>query len=275
MALSTTVAAAPRSPGHFLTDTVVIAKRNLTKVMRTPQLIFFNSVQPIMFTLLFRYVFGGSIPMPPPWRYVDYLIPGIIVQTSLFGGAGTAIAMAEDIKGGIIDRFRSLPMSRAAVLSGRTFADVVRLLFVIALLFVVGMAVGFRFHNGVGPAVVAVVLCLLFGFAFLWFFAFIGMTVKDTETAQVAAFLPVFPLAFASSIFTQISTMPGWLQVFARNQPVTQCVNAVRALTQGHDRMVQLGYPESTSSLVVKAVIWCVIIVAVFAPLAINRYRKG
>jgi ABC-type multidrug transport system permease subunit len=119
------------------------------------------------------------------------------------------------------------------------------------------------------------VLCLLFGFAFLWFFAFIGMTVKDTETAQVAAFLPVFPLAFASSIFTQIKTMPGWLQVFARNQPVTQCVNAVRALTQGHDRMVKLDYPESTRALVVKAVIWCVIIVAVFAPMAINRYRKG
>jgi ABC transporter DrrB family efflux protein len=274
MALSTTVAAAPRSPGHFITDSIVIAKRNLSKVLRTPQLIFFNSVQPIMFTLLFRYVFGGSIPLPG-MRYVDYLIPGIIVQTSLFGGAGTAIAMADDIKGGIIDRFRSLPMSRAAVLAGRTFADVVRLLFVIALLFIVGMAVGFRFHNGVGPAVVAVVLCLLFGFAFLWFFAFIGMTVKDTETAQVAAFLPVFPLAFASSIFTQIKNMPGWLQVFARNQPVTKCVNAVRALTQGHDRMVKLGYPESTSKLVVQALIWCVVIVAAFAPLAINRYRKG
>jgi ABC transporter DrrB family efflux protein len=274
MALSTSVAAAPRSPGHIISDSIVIAKRNLTKVMRTPQLIFFNSVQPIMFTLLFRYVFGGSIQLPGI-RYVDYLIPGIIVQTSLFGGAGTAIAMADDIKGGIIDRFRSLPMSRAAVLAGRTFADVVRLLFVIALLFIVGMAVGFRFHNGFGPAVVAVVLCLIFGFAFLWFFAFIGMTVKDTETAQVAAFLPVFPLAFASSIFTRIQNMPGWLQVFARNQPVTKCVNAVRALTQGHDHMVQLGYPESTSKLVLQALIWCVIIVAAFAPLAINRYRKG
>ena len=274
MALSTSVSAAPRRPGNFLTDTIVIAQRNLIKVLRTPQLIIFNSIQPIMFTLLFRYVFGGSIPIPG-FKYVDYLIPGIIVQTSLFGGAGTAIAMAEDIKAGIIDRFRSLPMARAAVLAGRTLADVVRLFFVVALLFIVGTAVGFRFHNGFGPAIIAVVLCLLFGFAFLWFFAFIGMSVKDTETAQVAAFLPVFPLAFASSIFTPVRNMPGWLQVFARNQPVTKCVNAVRALTQGHEKMAQIGYPESTSKLVVQALIWCVIIVAVFAPLAINRYRKG
>jgi ABC transporter DrrB family efflux protein len=274
MAMSTSVAAAPRRTGNLINDTLVITRRNLLKVLRTPQLIIFNSIQPIMFTLLFRYVFGGSIPIPG-FKYVDYLIPGIIVQTSLFGGAGTAIAMAEDIKAGIIDRFRSLPMARAAVLAGRTFADVVRLLFVVALLFAVGTAVGFRFHNGFGPAIVAVLLCLFFGFAFLWFFAFIGMTVKDTETAQVAAFLPVFPLAFASSIFTRVSDMPGWLQAFARNQPVTKCVNAVRALTQGHDKMVQVGYPASTTKLVVEAVIWCMVIIAVFAPLAINRYRRG
>jgi ABC transporter DrrB family efflux protein len=272
---STALAPAPvRHTGNVLSDTVVIAKRNLLRILRTPQLIVFNSIQPIMFTLLFRYVFGGSIPLPG-MKYVDYLIPGIIVQTTLFGGAGTAIAMAEDIKQGIIDRFRSLPMSRSAVLAGRTLADVVRLMFVIFLLVVVGTLVGFRFHNGFFPAALAMVLCLVFGFSFLWFFAFMGMAVKDTETAQVAAFLPVFPLAFASSIFTRIQTMPGWLQVFARNQPVTKCVNAVRALTQGHDRMVKLGYPEATSTLVIQAIIWCIIITAVFATLAINRYRKG
>jgi ABC transporter DrrB family efflux protein len=273
--MSTTLSPAPeRHTGNMLSDTVVIAKRNLLRILRTPQLIVFNSIQPIMFTLLFRYVFGGSIPLPG-MKYVDYLIPGIIVQTTLFGGAGTAIAMAEDIKQGIIDRFRSLPMSRPAVLAGRTLADVVRLLFVIFLLVVVGTLVGFRFHNGVGPAVVALVLCLIFGFSFLWFFAFMGMAVKDTETAQVAAFLPVFPLAFASSIFTRIENMPGWLQVFARNQPVTKAVNAVRALTQGRERMVKLGYTESATSLVVQALIWCAVITAVFSTLAVSRYRKG
>jgi ABC transporter DrrB family efflux protein len=273
--MSTTLSPAPeRHTGNMLSDTVVIAKRNLLRILRTPQLIVFNSIQPIMFTLLFRYVFGGSIPLPG-MKYVDYLIPGIIVQTTLFGGAGTAIAMAEDIKQGIIDRFRSLPMSRPAVLAGRTLADVVRLLFVIILLVIVGTLVGFRFHNGFGPAIVAMLLCLVFGFSFLWFFAFMGMAVKDTETAQVAAFLPVFPLAFASSIFTRVQSMPGWLQVFARNQPVTKCVNAVRALTQGHDRMVKLGYPEATSSLVIQAVIWCIVITAVFSTLAVSRYRKG
>jgi ABC transporter DrrB family efflux protein len=271
----TNLAPAPeRHTGNVVSDTLVIAKRNLLRILRTPQLIVFNSIQPIMFTLLFRYVFGGSIPLPG-MKYVDYLIPGIIVQTTLFGGAGTAIAMAEDIKQGIIDRFRSLPMSRSAVLAGRTLADVVRLLFVIFLLVVVGMLVGFRFHNGVGPAALALLICLVFGFSFLWFFAFMGMAVKDTETAQVAAFLPVFPLAFASSIFTRIQTMPGWLQVFARNQPVTKAVNAVRGLTQGHARMAKLGYPEATSTLVIQALIWCVAITAVFATLAINRYRKG
>jgi ABC transporter DrrB family efflux protein len=274
MTAVTPISTMKRNPGHVISDTLVIGKRNLLRVLRTPQLIVFNSIQPIMFTLLFRYVFGGSIQLPG-MAYVDYLIPGIIVQTTLFGGAGTAIAMAEDGKQGIIDRFRSLPMSRAAVLAGRTFADVVRLLFVVMLLFVVGTLVGFRFHNGFGPAVVAVVLCLLFGFSFLWFFAFMGMAVKDTETAQVAAFLPVFPLAFASSIFTRVESMPGWLQVFARNQPVTKCVNAVRALTQGHDRMVALGYKDATSTLVLQAIVWCFIIVVVFAPLAINKYRKG
>jgi ABC transporter DrrB family efflux protein len=273
---ATTLAPAPeRHTGNVVSDTLVIAKRNLLRILRTPQLIVFNSIQPIMFTLLFRYVFGGSIPLPPPWKYVDYLIPGIIVQTTLFGGAGTAIAMAEDIKQGIIDRFRSLPMSRGAVLAGRTIADLVRLLFVIVLLVIVGSAVGFRFHNGFLPGLLAIALCILFGFAFLWFFAFMGMAAKDTETAQLMSFLPIFPLTFASSIFTRIQTMPGWLQVFARNQPVTKAVNAVRALTQGHDRMLKIGYPEATGTLVIQAVIWCVVIATVFATLAINRYRKG
>jgi ABC transporter DrrB family efflux protein len=227
-----------------------------------------------MFTLLFRYVFGGAIQIPN-WDYVDYLIPGIIVQTTLFAGAGTSIIMAEDVKNGIIDRFRSLPMSRAAVLTGRALADLVLLAFVVVLLVAVGSAVGFRFHNGFTSGLLAVLLCTFFGFSFLWFFAFVGMTMKDVQTAQVASFLPIFPFAFASSIFSRVETMPGWLQVFARNQPVTKVVDAVRMLTQGKEKMGLIGITDSTASLVTTSLLWCAGLTLVFASLAIWRYRKG
>ena len=180
-----------RAHGNMVTDTLIIAKRNLLRILRTPQYLFFSSVQPVMFVLLFRYVFGGAI-QPPGFqgRYADYLLPGLLVQLTLFGGAATAVGLSEDMQKGMVDRFRALPMSRGAVLSGRTFADVARGLFVVLLLLVVGTAVGFRFHNGFIAAIGAIALTLLFGFAFSWFFAFIGMKVKDPESAQVAGFLP-------------------------------------------------------------------------------------
>ena len=251
----------PRSA--IFADALVIARRNLTGVARTPQLLVFATIQPVMFVLLFRYVFGGAIHVPGI-SYVDFLIPGIIVQTVIFGATSTAVGLSQDMSKGIIDRFRSLPMSRSAVLAGRTIADLARNVFVVLLMIVVGIAVGFRFHNGFGPAVAAVLVALLLGYTLSWVFAFIGLTVADPESAQLAGFLFVFPLVFASSVFVSIRSMPGWLQAFANAQPITRAANAVRALTEG----------GPISANLIWTVVWSIAILAVFAPLAVRRYRK-
>jgi ABC transporter DrrB family efflux protein len=252
----------PRSA--IFVDAVVIARRNLIGIARTPQLLVFATIQPILFVLLFRYVFGGAIDVPGV-SYVDYLIPGIIVQTVVFGATSTAVGLSEDMSKGIIDRFRSLPMSRAAVLGGRTIADLVRNVFVVLLMIAVGTAVGFRFHNGFLPAVAAVFVALLLGYCLSWVFAFIGLTVADPESAQLAGFLPIFPLVFASSVFTSTESMPGWLQAFAKVQPITRAADTVRALTQGGPVAANL----------IWTLLWSIAILAVFAPLAVRRYRRG
>jgi len=252
---------------RMVTDSIVVTKRNLIRMRRLPEAIFFNSVQPVMFVLLFRYVFGGAINTGG--EYVNFLIPGILVQTSLFGGAGTAIGLNEDMGKGIIDRFRSLPMARSAVLTGRILADVARNVFVVLLMLAVGTAVGFRFNSGFFPAIAAIAVLLLFGMAFSWMFALVGLSVKTAESAQIASFLPVFPLTFAASTFVPLDSMPGWLQVFARNQPVSHAVNAVRKLTQGSavqgiDLAAEVGLTLA----------WSGGITIVFATLAIRKYRK-
>jgi len=251
-------------PSAFFVDAVVIAKRNLIRIARTPQLLVFATIQPIMFVLLFRYVFGGAIHVPG-MTYVDYLIPGIIVQTVVFGATSTAVGLSQDMTNGIVDRFRSLPMSRSAVLAGRTIADLLRNVFVVLLMIVVGTGVGFRFHNGFGPAVAAVFIALLLGYSLSWVFALIGLSVADPESAQLAGFLPIFPLVFASSVFTSIQTMPGWLQAFAKVQPITRAANTVRALTEGGPVATNLAW----------TIVWSVAILAVFGPLAVRRYRRG
>jgi ABC-2 type transport system permease protein/oleandomycin transport system permease protein len=252
----------PRSA--IFVDAMVIARRNLIGIARTPQLLVFATIQPILFVLLVRYVFGGAINVPGV-SYVDYLIPGIVVQTVVFGATSTAVGLSEDMSKGIIDRFRSLPMSRSAVLGGRTIADLVRNVFVVLLMIAVGTAVGFRFHNGFLPAVAAVFVALLLGYCLSWVFAFIGLTVADPESAQLAGFLPIFPLVFASSVFTSIQSMPGWLQAFAKVQPITRAADTVRALTQGGPVAANL----------IWTLLWSVTILAVFAPLAVRRYRHG
>jgi ABC-2 type transport system permease protein len=252
----------PRSAAF--TDAVVVAQRNLIGIARTPQLLVFATIQPVMFVLLFRYVFGGSIKVPN-MSYVDYLIPGIIVQTVVFGATSTAVGLSQDMSKGIVDRFRSLPMARSAVLAGRTIADLVRNIFVVVLMLLVGTAVGFRFHNGFLPAVAAIFVALLLGYCLSWVFALIGLSVPDPESAQLAGFLPIFPLVFASSVFTRIDTMPGWLQAFAKVQPITRAANTVRALTQG----------GAVATDLVWTILWSLAILAVFAPLAVRRYRKG
>jgi ABC-2 type transport system permease protein/oleandomycin transport system permease protein len=252
----------PRSA--VVTDTMVIARRNLLRIARTPQLLVFSTIQPVMFVLLFVYVFGGTIRIPG-LRYVDYLIPGILVQTVVFGGASTSVGLADDLSKGLIDRFRSLPMARSAVLAGRTVADTGRNLFVVVLMLVVGTLVGFRFHNGFVPALAAIGLALLFGYAFSWVFALVGLSVRDPEAAQLAGFLPIFPLVFASSVFTPVRNMPGWLQGFAKAQPITVTVNAIRSLSQG----------GPVARPLVQSLAWIAGLLAVFVPLAVARYRRG
>jgi ABC-2 type transport system permease protein len=250
----------------FLADTRVIARRNLLTLARTPQVVVFASIQPVIFVLLFRYVFGGSIHIPGYPAYVDFLIPGIVVQTTLFGGSSLTVKVAEDMSKGITDRFRSLPMSRAAILAGATIASVARTTFTLILVTCVGIAVGFRFHTPASHAVLALVVAISFGYAFAWFFTLVGILVRSTEAAQLAAFLPIFPLVFAASTFTSPTTYPPWLRTFAENQPVTQAVDSIRALTQGVD-------PATGPTL--RAFAWSAAILVVCAVLSVRRFRNG
>jgi ABC-2 type transport system permease protein/oleandomycin transport system permease protein len=245
-------------------DTMAITWRNLLMLRRVPQLLVFSTIQPVLFVLMFRYVFGGAIRVPGV-RYVDYLMPGIFAQTVAFGSINTGVGLAQDLGTGLIERFRSLPMARSAVLAGRTAADLVRNVLVVTLMVSVGFIVGFRVHTNAAGLLAAVGLMLLFGFALSWLFALIGLATANPESAQAAAFPLLAPLVFASSAFVPLKSMPGWLQVFAAHQPVTITVDAVRALV--------LGGP--TLRPVVQMLAWAVGLVAVFAPLAVSRYRRA
>src|SRR5207237_3043586 len=245
-------------------DTMAITWRNLLMLKRVPQLIVFSTIQPVLFVLMFRYVFGGAIHVPGV-RYVDYLMPGIFAQVVAFGAINTGVGLASDLGTGLIERFRSLPMSRSAVLAGRTTADVVRNTLVVVLMCTVGFMVGFRVHTNAAAFLAAVGLLLIFGFALSWMFALIGLATRDPESAQAASFPILAPLVFASSAFVPLASMPGWLQAFAAHQPVTITVNAVRALVLG----------GATLRPVLEMLAWSVGMVAVFAPLAVARYRRA
>jgi ABC-2 type transport system permease protein/oleandomycin transport system permease protein len=242
--------------------------RNLIGYRRVPQLLVFSTIQPVIFVLLFRYVFGGAIStdkLPPGVSYVDFLIPGVFVQTVIFGAIATAIGLAADMKSGLLERFRSLPMARSAVLAGRTLADLTRNVFVVVLMLIVGMLVGFRIHSGVVALIEGLLLLLLFGYAMSWIFATVGLFVGDPETAQAAAFPVLAPLVFASTVFVPAASMPGWLRAFAEHQPVSITAEGVRALV--------LGTPAA--SHVVASLAWSIGILIVFAPLAVSRYRRA
>jgi ABC transporter DrrB family efflux protein len=247
-----------------LRDTGAMVGRNLTVIRRVPQLLVFSLIQPMIFVLMFRYVFGGAIKVPGI-RYVDFLMPGIFTQTVAFGAINTAVGLAEDRGKGLLERLRSLPMARSAVLGGRTLADAVRNVLIIILITLIGFAVGFRIHAGLGPLVIGLLVLLLFGFALSWVFALIGLSVPNGESAQAAAFPLLAPLVFASNSFVSPSTMPTWLAWWARNQPVSATVNAVRAGV--------VGGPLTTKVLI--SVAWSVGIIVVLAPLAVRRYRKA
>lgn len=246
-----------------VSDIAAITKRNLIRYIRIPTLLVFSTVQPVMFVLLFAYVFGGAIRTPGA-KYIDYLMPGIMIQSVVFGSTATGVGLAEDLSKGMIDRFRSLPMARSAVLAGRTIADTVRNVFVVLLMTGVGTLIGFRFHAGFLAAAAGLGIAVLVGFAFSWISATIGMAVGDAETAQVAGFVWLFPLIFASSIFVPVETMPGWLQTVAHVNPITSAVNASRALA--------LGGP--TREYVLRTFAWVVAILLVFVTLSVRRYRR-
>ena len=245
-------------------DTLVLARRNLKRIPRQPDLLIAYTIQPVMFVLLFVYVFGGAISTPG-FDYVDFLMPGIIVQSIAFGGFVTALGLSEDVSKGLIDRFRSLPMSRAAVLLGRTTSDIPLNCLSLVVLFAVGFLAGFNFHDTTaGQVALGIVLLLFMGYAFSWVFALVGLFSSTPETANSIGFTVLFPLTFASSVFVPAATMPDGLRQFAEANPFTTWSDAIRSLW--------LGIPAGSD--VWMSFVWCVVLTAVFAPLAVARYRK-
>jgi ABC-2 type transport system permease protein/oleandomycin transport system permease protein len=256
-----------RIPFAIVRDTFAIVRRNLIAYRRVPQLLVFSTIQPVVFVVMFRYVFGGAIEasLPPGVPYVDFLMPGIFLQTVVFGAIATAIGLATDMKSGLMERFHALPMARSAVLSGRTLADLCRNVFVIALMGAVGFLVGWRIHTDVWGFLAAGGLVLLFGFSMSWIFATVGLAVGDPETAQAASFPILAPLVFASTAFVPLETMPSWLQPFAEHQPVSVTTSAVRALT--------LGGPAASD--VIASIVWSVSLIVVFGALSVRLYRRA
>jgi ABC transporter DrrB family efflux protein len=258
-----------------VSDIAVITRRNLLFTVRLPQLLALSSIMPVIFILMFTYVFGGAIQqaLPPAaaGRYVNWLLPGLLAQFALFGGSGTASGLAEDLAKGAIDRFRSLPMASSAVLAGRTLSDLVRLALTLTLMLAVGYGIGFRPQTSLPGLLGAVAVGLLFGYAWSWGMALLGLAVRSAEAVQAATYLVVFPLAFTSSVFVPTQTMPSWLQPFAANQPVTVATNALRGLILGQGALPP---GRTVASQVVLALLWVVAITAVFVPLAMRGYRR-
>ena len=253
-----------------VSDTLVITRRNLLVWLRVPAYIMFTVIQPVMFVLLFRYVFGGAIPVRVTGGYVNFLMPGIIAQSAAFATFSTAIALAQELKKGVIDRLRSMPMARSAVLAGRLTADTLRMTVTILILVAVGYAVGFRFLNGFGPAVLMVLLSVVFGLAICCIAAYTGLAIGDEESVQAFGFIWLFPVTFVSSAFVPIASMPGWLQAFANNQPVTYVIDAMRALALGPHNGGGDVWPPLWKGLV-----WLAGIFLVFLPLAVRAYRRA
>ena len=249
---------------NSFSDTLVLARRSLLRIPRAPDLLISFTVQPLMFVLLFVYVFGGAINTPG-YDYVDFLIPGIIIQTMSFGGFVTALGLSEDLKKGLVDRFRSLPMSRSAVLAGRTLADIATNALSVTVMIVVGLIAGFSFDAPVLHVVAGIGLALLFGYAFSWVFAFVGLTASSPESSQAFGFILIFPLSFISSAFVPVDSMPATLQAFAEVNPFTVTVDAMRALF--------IGAPAGNS--IWGAVAWSIAIAALFAFLSVTRYKRA
>ena len=273
---ATTQTRARMSFAHAAKDTAVITRRNLLRNIRLPQVLLFSTVQPVMFLLLFNYVFGGAIgqAIPPAagGKYINWLVPGLLIQVAAFGAGQTAIGLTEDLDKGVIDRFRSLPMARSAVLAGRTFSDLIRNGFVITLMLTVGFLIGFRYQTSFIGMIGGMLVAMVFAYALSWVMATIGLLVKNPEAAQSAVFLPVFPLVFASSVFVPTQTMPDWLRTFADNQPITVTTNALRGLILGEGALLP---GQTVAGQVALALAWALGILVIFAPLAVRVYRRA
>ena len=276
------------TPAHAAKDIAVITKRNLLRNLRLPQLLIFATVQPVMFLLLFNYVFGGAIgqAIPPiaQGKYINWLLPGLLIQVAAFGAGQTALGLTEDLSKGVIDRFRSLPMARSAVLAGRTLSDVIRNGFVISLMVIMGFLMGFRYQTSFIGFIAGLAVAMIFAYSLSWIMAAIGLAVKSPEAAQSAVFLPVFPLVFASSVFVPTQTMPDWLRAFAEVQPITVTTNALRGLMLGRDALAEFGPginpvqaladAPSVEGQVLLSLLWSIAILIVFIPLSVRVYRR-
>jgi ABC transporter DrrB family efflux protein len=264
------------APARAVSDVAVITRRNLLRTLRLPQVLVLSASMPVIFILMFTYVFGGAIQgtLPPAaaGRYVNWLIPGLLAQFALFGGSATASGLAEDLTNGVIDRFRSLPMAPSAVLAGRTLSDLARSAATLTLMLAVGIGIGSRPQTGLGGLLAALAVGLAFGYAWSWVMALLALVVRTAEAVQAAVYLVVFPLAFTSSVFVPTQTMPAWLQPFAANQPVTVATNALRGLVLGQGALPP---GRTVAGQVALALLWAIAITAVFAPLAVRAYRRS
>jgi ABC transporter DrrB family efflux protein len=252
-------------------DSLIVGRRNLIQIVRIPAVLVFELVQPVMFVLLFVYVFGGNIIIPEGFStYTMYLMPGIIIQNAIFGATTTAIGIAEDLKSGLVDRFRSLPMARSAMLAGRATSDLVKNFILLLVVIGIGYLVGFSFQEGFLNALAMIVLVMAISFAFSWVMATIALAVKKLEAVQAAAFTGIFPVVFMSSALVPVQGMDQWVQAIARNNPITHWANLARVFTVGQ-------YPTSggsTEELILISLVWIIGLLAIFMPLSIRLYSK-
>jgi ABC-2 type transport system permease protein/oleandomycin transport system permease protein len=266
-----------RPPGLRRTarDIAVLTRRNLLHTVRLPGVLVLSSVMPVVFILMFTYVFGGAVEqaLPPAaaGKYVNWLVPGLLAQFALFAGSGTAAGLADDLTKGTIDRFRSLPMARVAVLAARTLSDLCRSALTLTLMATVGFAIGFRWQTDPLGMVAGIGVALGFGYGWTWAMALVGLLVRTAEAVQAAVYLVVFPLGFTSAVFVPAETMPDWLRPFAANQPVTATANAVRGLVLGPDA---LPAGQTVAGQVGLTFLWTAGIMAVCVPLAVRAYRR-
>ena len=277
-ATTTTTRTAPGPLASTISDWFVLMRRNLITYLRKPDLLVFSTIQPVMFVLLFVYVFGGAmeLALPPSVDYVDFLMPGIFIQTAIFAALQTGVGLADDLQKGLIDRFKSLPMARSAVLAGRTAADLFVVLFQALLMLGVAYLIGYRVHEGLAEALLAGVVIVGVGYSFTWVAAFAGLSLKTIEAVQAATFTIVFPFVFVSSAFVPVSTFPTWLQGFANANPVTVWVDTVRVLTLGELYTQTQIFREvpPLGTLLWQSAAWILGIMTLFSYLGVRVYRR-